>query len=584
VLQEGVAIVVLLGGLVFAVQGSAWTANGAPVGPFASIQHTPVMASDGAGGAFVVWEDWRAGNNTHTFVQHLSPRGATSPGWPGEGLMLASGGYRDHPVVIADGAGGAYVADDGTATFGVGGFGRDRIYHVGAGALAAASWPADGLTATGEPNGIAGGVHGDYLPNLALDGAGGLFVAWTFRDRFFDNVRVIRYDPGGIVAPGWPGYGNDAAPSYLIEAPSAACADGAGGALVALQDGTEYILVTRFDAGGTKLAGWPVRVTASMDGQSAPGIVSDGAGGAIVAWQDHRDATTERTFVQHLLGNGATAPDWPVEGLALSPSASDAGVRRAANYDTTLTRFSSIAADGAGGAYVAWTDISGGPGSGDIRLQHLAGNGSIPAGWPSGGLAICTARFDQSLPTVAADGVGGVFVAWQDRRSAADYDVYAQHLGSGGAIEPGWANDGNAICVAGGDQLAPVVVATGDATRAIVAWADGRGAYPNIYAAQAEPSPPVSVAQLAGTFADLAISPNPVSERLAVTFTLTKSGRATITVLDLSGRVIVAHALEAPQPGRQGFEMDSKGLPPGLYLVRLSQRNVSRVVRVCVVR
>src|SRR5262249_14523017 len=158
------------------------------------------------------------------------------------------------------------------------------------------------------------------------------------------------------------------------------------------------------------------------------GIVADGAGGAIIAWQDKRSSALERTFAQHLLGNGAVAPGWPLEGLALSPAGSEAGIRRAANYDTSLVRYSSIASDGAGGAFFAWTQRSGGTGVGDIYLQRVTDDGSIGSGWPIGGLALCAASDDQSLPTIAADGASGAFIAWQDRRSGTDYDVYAQHV------------------------------------------------------------------------------------------------------------------------------------------------------------
>ncbi len=63
------------------------------------------------------------------------------------------------------------------------------------------------------------------------------------------------------------------------------------------------------------------------------------------------------------------------------------------------------------------------------------------AGWPSGplsGAPVCTDAAVQSGPRVAADGAGGAFVAWTDARPAGA--VYAQHLA--GDATPLWSVDG----------------------------------------------------------------------------------------------------------------------------------------------
>jgi hypothetical protein len=50
------------------------------------------------------------------------------------------------------------------------------------------------------------------------------------------------------------------------------------------------------------------------------------------------------------------------------------------------------------------------------------------------GLRLCNAAGDQLDPTIAIDGAGGAFVAWQDRRSGTNYDIYVQHLNSNGGV------------------------------------------------------------------------------------------------------------------------------------------------------
>ena len=46
-------------------------------------------------------------------------------------------------------------------------------------------------------------------------------------------------------------------------------------------------------------------------------------------------------------------------------------------------------------------------------------------------MPLCTAANNQEYPTIAADGAGGAFVTWQDQRGA-DYDIYLHHINPDG--------------------------------------------------------------------------------------------------------------------------------------------------------
>src|SRR2546425_10261788 len=82
-----------------------WVHNGAAIGPSDSAQSIPLIVSDGAAGAFVVWRQ-RDSANAHvisrTLTQHLDADGSVHPPWPSTGAMLAdpsdSWFGRDHPV------------------------------------------------------------------------------------------------------------------------------------------------------------------------------------------------------------------------------------------------------------------------------------------------------------------------------------------------------------------------------------------------------------------------------------------------------------------------------------------------------
>jgi len=564
---------------------AAWTANGAPVGPSDSLQLHAAIAPDGSGGAFVVWADARSGNNTRTFAQHLLSSGVVAPEWPSAGLMLESPGYRDHAVVIKDGAGGAYVADDGTARSGIGGFGQTLAYHIGADGSPADGAPVSGITITGGSSGTSGGVHGDYLPALALDGAGGVFYAWTFRDRFSENAKVARLTPSEASVAGWPGEGTFAKRGQFTmgQEPVACAGDGAGDVFAAWSDYRDLTMwVQRFAPDGSTIAGWPARVSPNTANQAAPGIVADGAGGAFIAWQDLRNGAFEQTFAQHLTLAGNAAAGWPVDGLALSPFATEAGIQRATNFDATTLGLSSIAGDGAGGAYVAWTDHRAG--DADIYLQHLV-TGGIAPGWPAEGLTVCSAAGAQSLPTLGADGAGGVFVTWEDRRSV-DADVFAQHVQPDGHLVASWPAQGLHVCAASGDQLAPVIAAL-DPDRAVVAWTDHRVEPANVFAGLAAPQAIAGTPIAPGGTMRLALQgarPNPTTRDLVVAFALPSADAASLSVLDINGRRVTEREVGSLGPGSHVLDLGHAVLAPGVYVIRLAQGDNVRSTRVCVMR
>jgi hypothetical protein len=121
------------------------------------------------------------------------------------------------------------------------------------------------------------------------------------------------------------------------------------------------------------------------------------------------------------------------------------------------------------------------------------------AQWQSNGAPVCTAVHVQAYPAIVADGSGGAIIAWQDERANAGYDVYAQHVQAGGAVDPAWPSDGRALCTAAGDDDSPVL-ASDDAGGAVVAWYDGRGESYDIYASRVV---------AAGGLASVATSPTP---------------------------------------------------------------------------
>ncbi len=131
--------------------------------------------------------------------------------------------------------------------------------------------------------------------------------------------------------------------------------------------------------------------------------------------------------------------------------------------------------DEAGGAVVVWEDNRSAATETDIFAQHVLANGKLDDAWPLNGIALCAVAGVQSGPVLVGDGAGGAIVVWMDRRpGSADVDLYAQHVLSTGLVDPRWPAGGLALATAPGPQQFPVIAADQNGG-AFVAWEDMRG-------------------------------------------------------------------------------------------------------------
>ncbi|MGH7729983.1 MAG: hypothetical protein ACRENJ_01895 [Candidatus Eiseniibacteriota bacterium] len=318
------------------------------------------------------------------------------------------------------------------------------------------------------------------------DGAGGAIVAWA--DKGIGNIVLQRITAGGALPAGWSPGGVTVSPTPIGYATMALAPDGAGGAIVAWAPfAPKDIYAQRIAADGTRAAGWPaggVVVCGDPAVQLSPTIAADGEGGAFIAWADGRNqpATGNDIYVQRITAAGTVAPGWPAGGLRICAAAGDQGPTG------NLLEGVRLVADGLGGAVVAWPDRRSDP-NGDLYAQRVTGAGAVAPGWPADGAVVCDTPNEQQLLPAGAmvpDGAGGVIVCWGDARQpvANGFDVYVQRLMADGSPAPGWPEDGLGLCTAAGNQTYPWAVTNG-AGGAIVCWGDGRAGVGNgdIYAA-----------------------------------------------------------------------------------------------------
>jgi predicted lipoprotein with Yx(FWY)xxD motif len=84
-----------------------WTTDGVALCSATGKRHSPMIVSDGAGGAIITWEDCRRGNYD-IYAQRVNASGAAQ--WTADGVALCTAtGDQRFPQIISDGAGGAIV-------------------------------------------------------------------------------------------------------------------------------------------------------------------------------------------------------------------------------------------------------------------------------------------------------------------------------------------------------------------------------------------------------------------------------------------------------------------------------------------
>ena len=632
-----------------------WTSGGLRVCRAASHQFNPCFARDGQGGVILSWVDDRIGYD-QVFATRLTALGAHVPGWPDTGLRVAAG-YSSDQAMSPDGAGGAFF------TWPLG-FTVTMQHALSNGSIATAPPPAEPPTAplmhtedrsSAGPDDAKKFEPRPYSPILLPDAHGGTFVCWPTWAITQNGVYVQDVTTSGYAAPNWP------APLELVNGyesvwGTAMCSDGANGAYVAWctwlpGDTACSIVLCRAASNGTianpsRYGG--IHVCPAGGPQLSPALIADGTGGAIAFWNDGRHLMKSRLYAARILSDTTCAPGWPLEGLLISPHVCQPGTTRLDNRSA----YQSALADGSGGAFIAWSDSRSD--TGDVFVQHILPDGTHP-GWPAEGVAACAASGLQSLPRLALDGAGGVFVTWQDERSGVA-QTYVQHVVASGAIDPIWPGDGLVVCPTTTAQTHPVLESDG-VLGAFVAWEDARGGVAAIYAAHVggDAVVPVELSLIMSdvgpgfarltwdasarrdetfsierrtdstpwnalatespdasglvTYEDrdvvagtrygyrlwsptgpggggaetwvtiplggrLALAPcaSPARDLIRVDFTLPDGARATLSLLDIAGRVLESHEVGALGAGQHSLSFaSSRGMTPGIYFIRLSR-------------
>jgi hypothetical protein len=564
----------------------SWTANGVAICTDTHGQDMHAIASDGAGGAIVTWCERRNGINYGIYAQRISAAGTVQ--WTADGVALCTAGVA--PAIASDGAGGAIIAwmDERVSGWG----GTINLYAQRISAAGAVQWPVDGVA-------LCTAAGNQEAPKIVADGVGGAIVTWQdFRNSFDYNIYAQRISAEG--ATQWEADGVALCLTPNQQTYATIVSDGAGGAIVTWSDMrsgvASDVYAQRVSADGS--VPWTadgVAISTAPGHQSKSTITSDGVGGAIVTWMDDRlgGLSDNDIYAQRISAVGAT--QWTADGVALCTA-------------TSHQIEPMIVSDDAGGAIVTWYDQRNGNTNNDIYAQRISAGGSIP--WPADGVAISTTPGHQEVPAIVPDGAGGAIIAWEDYRSGA-YDIYAQRVWVDGTtpvllsfVSVDVGADGITLTwFAGGSQSAVATIYRSSAgegwTRIGEVAVDGAGylRYTDRVDATA-----TRVGYRLGlveagvegfygetwvdvpasfTFALEPVRPNPSSGgTLTVRFSLPTTAPARLELLDVSGRRIASHEVSSSPHTLDAGE--GTHLAPGLYLVRLTQGASARVTRVAV--
>jgi hypothetical protein len=281
-----------------------WTVLGVAVCTDSYRQHEHQIASDGAGGAFIVWRDRRDGYDDIYFDRVYSDG---SLGWGSNGMDICSDpGWQDQPRVINVG--------DERAVF-VWRDARNSTFDLYAQFIRVKSrqWVSNGIQVYAGSAVVVPANH-----EMIQDLDGGIVICWN-DDRNVsgqDDIYAQRLLISGVVD--WDLEGVLVANNPLTQSSAAIISDAVGGTIISWR---EYNLlgsrlrVQRLDSDGNIL--WDpdgVRIAPLTLGQSDCHIIPDREGGAIAAWIDDRAGLTspEDAYAQHIDRNGYIGSPEPV--------------------------------------------------------------------------------------------------------------------------------------------------------------------------------------------------------------------------------------------------------------------------------
>lgn len=488
------------------------------------------IMEDAAGGAFLVWKDYRNGT-PDVYAQHIDSNGIVQ--WQMDGVPVCNqSADQSTPGLISDGAGGIIVSWSDWRS----GIERD-IYAQRLNAQGQALWIPNGVVVVNKNN-------REHNQRMVMDGQGGAIVVfeqqnqstfqWEIWTQRINSSGNTVWNPGGIAVTGFQSL-------HLNERIQS---DGQGGVYVCFQDfrnGFDYdVYVQHIGPNGNYLWGTGVLACNAPGTQTNPKIDPDySTGGVIVSWTDMRNGVDYDIYAQRINSSGQL--QWGATGKPVSV---------APGNQSAIDLLANILVQG---CIFTWKDDRSGVGN-DIYANKLDINGNSV--WQTNGMGICTDVSEQLNPNITGDGFGGAVIVWQDA-SLGDYNIRAQHIYKEGTLH--YPIQGMWIGTAANVQTSPKSCSDG-LGNGIFAWEDSRSGTPDIFCTRLSWGGSLAQTELLNP-QNIHIYPNPIQEQFTIE---SDEFMHSIEVFDLLGRKYFT----IENPGKI-LNINTVQWPCGSYIVKV---------------
>jgi len=429
---------------VFATGEFEWIENGVPVRQGVHIEWQRTGDVGSSGEMIFGWSDTRTGDRD-IYVQKIDSSGTKLWGETGVRATIADGRQED-PVLVSDGAGGAFLAwidyrDDE--------YGDVYAQHLDAnGDL---SWDPAGVP-------IAVNTGSQQSANMARGATGVAYVIWddgslSESGDIFGTVLTLT---GPLSAGGTDGLpvvnASGTQTNHSIET--------SGSEVVVVWRDTRDtndpdIYGQRLDVNFTGLWGENgILVCGDAADQVYPKVAPADGDRVAVSWLDNRNNIKTDVYSQLLDVNGNAV--WTADGIAVTSLASEQNASR-------------VKSNGVDRIYYVWQDFRNNAQDPDIYLQSVDFSGA-PV-WAEGGIPVSQADLKQLQPRFTLGDEGGVYVTWLDERDGGypQSDIYIQYVNNDGTMS--FETDGLALTSGQKYQAGGLVRPDGDGG-AMIIWAN----------------------------------------------------------------------------------------------------------------
>ncbi|MDP1677660.1 MAG: T9SS type A sorting domain-containing protein [Bacteroidota bacterium] len=439
--------------------------NGIPVVTAPNFQIINLCMTDGKGGIFFTWTDEREPQYDYIYAQHMDSSGNML--WQTNGIKVSKI-YGVAAQVIADSTGGIIINYSSSTSVGV-----QRIDSAGN-----RMWGDSGISQSTN-NGYV-----DYM-HSASDGKGGIIVSWIILDDSGIYAQRIRHN--GSVA--WGQNGIRLSIVDTVRYTTHVISDGNYGAIIDWVNGSNVeVRAQRVDSNGTLLWG-NNGIHIGYGGIGITILLSDQKGGAIIPVYPRLYRI--RNDGLHVWSGGINFTNSMDQMWLVSDSASGVVIAYSRRYDASPLD--------------------------DMYAQRIDSSGVVR--WKSNGVAIANYNYsDKFHPDAVSDGKGGVIAAWNDDRP--NYGVYAGKVNSEGKVLTGVFKQDN------------------------FSIPNNLNLYQNY--------------------------PNPFNPSTIINYQLPINGFVTLKVYDLLGREIETLVDGTQNSGKHSIRFDGQRIPSGIYFYRLN--------------